>query len=206
MLKRSNFAFQLLLAIIATGCSSSMDKPLEVKLNPHPTERYELTVTLDAPGPWESVKGHVGYVVSNEDCTPKNDFEGVHKIPIVDRTFELARVDDTTYRGYFYRDLIRDDDYFGLGICHWEMENVSAAFLVHGLTFSTGTAFYDRATAKFKLPPKPVIEYFSKNAYFDRSMSDSNEYSGFGSAQVAPFTSKFGEPFQVTTTVRKIEP
>jgi hypothetical protein len=34
-------------------------------------------------------------------------------------------------------------------------------------------------------------------------MNDGNEYSGFGSSQVPPFTATFGEPFAVTVSARR---
>lgn len=187
-----------------------MNAQPDIKLNPHPTQRYEITVTTDAPGPWDAVQGHVSYIVKNADCTPKNNFEGIHTVPSTGRSFTLTRVDDKTYRGYVYRDLLEGGNYFGLGVCHWEMENVGASFLAHGLTFSAGLAFYDRATGRFAVSEKPSTEYFSKREYFDKTLKDQPPengmyISGGGDPEAPPFTANFGEPFPVTISVREIK-
>jgi hypothetical protein len=199
----------LLFFLTLTACSSPMDKPA---LNPHPTQRYELTVTVDAPGPWDKVSASVTYNISNVECTPKNSFEGVHELPDdVDHAITLTRVNEHTYKGYFYRDLLEGGDYYGLGVCHWEMEGVGIAFLAHGLTFGTGISFYDKATGKFAIPEKPVTEYFSKKEYFDKTLKDQSPKDGMymmsgSGSETPPFTSNFGEPFPVTMNVRETKP
>jgi hypothetical protein len=171
-----------------------MDKPT---LNPHPTQHYELTVTVDAPGSFDSIKGYASYKISNVECTPKNSFEGVHEIPEdVDHEITLTRVDGRTYKGYFYRDLLEDADYFGLGACHWDIEAIGPNFTTHGLTFDAAMMREDI------LADKTVTEYFRKKEYFDQSINDSNA----GGALVSRTDDTPGEWFPVTMTAKKIKP
>ena len=127
---------------------------------PHPVKRYEVTATSDAPGPWDSVKGYLEYEVANPQCTPENKFLGEHVMPqLVGHDFEMTRVDEKTWKGYFYRDYMQDEDYYGLGICHWEPSSVSAVFVAHGVAFGPGAVFADFQRNSSQ------TEYFKKSAY-----------------------------------------
>lgn len=143
--------------------------PKKPKVNPHPVKRYEVVATADAPGPWDAVSGYLHYEVVNRKCTPEDSFSGVHVMPEgVERKFEMTHVDVKTWRGYFYRDLIQDEDYYGLGVCHWDVAGVTPVFVVHGETFASARGIEDF------LSNGPYTEYFQKSAFLERSsMSDS---------------------------------
>jgi hypothetical protein len=145
-----------------------MDKHPDIKLNPHPVQRYELTATVDAPGPFDSVTGYVSYDVTNVECVPKDAWEGARNVPGSSHTFELTRVDDHTWKGYFYRDLLQDEDYFGLGICHWELGTVSPVFVVHGQSFNSGLMLPEVVGGQ------PNTRYFKVETFLDRSLTDDN--------------------------------
>jgi hypothetical protein len=151
------------LAFALAACSAPMDKHPDIKLNPHPVQRYELTATVDAPGPFDSVTGYVSYDVTNLECVPKDAWEGARNVPSSSHTFELTRVDDHTWKGYFYRDLLKDEDYFGLGVCHWEVVNALPVFTVHAEKFSPALVFDD-------LLGGDQTRYFSKTDFFNRSL------------------------------------
>ncbi|MEO8809334.1 MAG: hypothetical protein ABI386_03710 [Rhodanobacter sp.] len=89
--------------------------PKNPKKNPHPVKRYEVIATAHAPGPWDAVSGTVFFDVVNLACTPEDKFLGVHAKPRdVAMDFEMARVDEKTWKGHFYRDAMLDEDYYGL--------------------------------------------------------------------------------------------
>lgn len=196
MLKRYVVVLPSLL-IITAACTSSMDNQLDIKLNPHPSQRYELIVTADPPGPWDSVEGYVSYEVQNVGCTPYHSFVGVHDIPRTDRSFTLTRVGEKTWKGYFYRDQLQDADYFGLGLCHWEMQSAGVLLKIHGLTFNSGLPFLDDAIRKIVIPEKPSIELFNTAQYMDSSLNDSNVIG-------TPSMTLKGKNFPVTITVKKV--
>ena len=180
--------------LATTACSSTMYTPA---LNPHPTQRYELTVTANAPGPWDRVSASVTYAIRNTECTPKNRFMGVHELPDdVNHTITLTRVDAHTYTGYFYRDLLQGGDYYGLGFCHWDLQAVGPDFVAHGLSFSASMTLNDI------LATKPVTQYFRKKEYLDHSMNDENA----GAAMLSNTEDTPGEWFPVTMTAREIKP
>lgn len=135
--------------------------PKNPKKNPHPVKRYEVMATSDAPGPWDSVTGYLNYEVSNPACTPKNEFIGVHLVPQgVEQHFEMTRVDEKTWKGYFYRDLLQDKNYFGLGVCHWEVAGVSPVFARKNETFASARRLDDF------LKEGPQAQFFRRSDYW----------------------------------------
>lgn len=184
------------MTLITTACGSPMNTP-DIKLNPHPMQRYEITVTTDAPGPFDKVMGSASYAVSNVECTPKDNFEGVHAIPTdVQHVIQLTRVDNRTYQGFVYLDQVQDDDYFGLGVCHWQLTSASADLEVHGMTFGAGLRL-DELKAQ-----ESTTWYLLKSEYLDSSHHETgasvpmNDY-------IAKHPDKF---FSVTVIAKRTEP
>lgn len=167
MMRRLSALFALL-TLTTTACSQSMKQP-DIKLNPQPKMRYELTLTVqDAPGPFESVSGFLQYEVQNEqDCVPADAISGHHERLSQDPDIEFKRVGDSqTYKGTVYLDLVQDGDYYGLGVCRWKMVGFSAVMKAGEVTFNP----YISGDQIAKLQPK--TEYFAKKAYGDTSISD----------------------------------
>jgi hypothetical protein len=136
--------------------------PQNPKKNPHPTKRYEVTAMAEAPGPWNSVSGAAIFDIVNLECTRENKFLGVHIKPQdVPIEFEMVRIDEKTWKGHFYRDAILDEDYYGLGICHWDATGVSVVFTAQGIDFTAS------GLTKFFLQEGPQTRYFKKSAYGD---------------------------------------
>ncbi|WP_152640613.1 hypothetical protein [Xanthomonas sp. MUS 060] len=184
---------------LSAGCSMSHGDPDNPKKNPHPLKRYEVIATADAPGPWDKVIGRVFYDVINKECTPENNFLGVHITPKdVAIDFEMNHVSEKVWRGYFYRDAVLAENYYGLGICHWDTTSVSVGFIGSGVPFSSGSVF-----ERF-LKKSSQTEYFKKSDYGNKkSMSN----GALGYSEVNPEYSKNpSEFFPVTVTVKEVAP
>lgn len=200
---RGHLPLLLLLCASVIGCSSSMNHELDVKPNPHPVQRYELTVTVDAPGPWDNIVGDVSYDISNEKCLRHNDFEGVYMRPgSVGREFALTKVDAHTYRGYFYRDALEGGDYYGKGICHWDVSAAGPIFTVHGLSFAPDVSF-DIYKENFgdELDGSTATYWLSKKDFFDHSLKRSN----YGQGTMSTVDEGHGGWFSVAITVREVK-
>jgi hypothetical protein len=138
--------------------------PKNPKKNPHPVKRYEVIATSDAPGPWDSVKGSLRYEVTNPECTPENSYVGVHNVPrAVLQDIKMTQVSDTTWRGYFYQDLLQDQNYFGLGACHWSATQVAPIFTVHEAIFGSAQLVNEALKASQTI-------FFKKADFLDRSL------------------------------------
>ena len=169
MSKRLTFSLILALALITSACGSPMKTP-DIKQNPHPKMRYEITMTIQgAPGPFDSVSGFVQYKVSNGHCVPLTPISGA-TLPPENRTpISFIRVSDNLYKGVIYTDLMHDEDYYDLGVCHWSVTAVSADLKVGGTALSPAI-FHDDIVAQ-----KSVTTYFVNSDYFDSASANGEE-------------------------------
>lgn len=168
--------------------------PKNPKKNPHPVKRYEVIATAEAPGPWDSVKGMVFFDVANVDCVPRDSFTGGQNVPNTGYDFEMTRVDEKTWKGYFYRDMLQDEDYFGLGVCHWDVTQAAPIFAVHGENFVPGSGLEN---------VKPLTRYFKKSEFMDRSQTD----AALDFPAVNPeFVQRPEAFFPITVTVKEATP
>lgn len=155
----------LLIVLIMTNpaCSPSMPSPC-IQQNPNPTKRYEITLTTtDAPGPFDLVTGFVQYKVSNNQCVPVTSISGAtlapeHRVPL-----ELQRVSNHVYKGQLYADLLRDEDYFGMGVCHWGV--VAASVNLHIQGADLHASLFDEEIAS----GTTATSYFLDSDYFGKS-------------------------------------
>ncbi len=133
--------------------------------NPHPVKRYEVTATSDAPGPWDSIEGYIGYDIVNTKCMPLAPFFGERSLTSIGITIEMTRVDDRTWKGYFYRDAFQDEDYAGLGLCHWDADSIGVSAKAQGVRFNWSTWLDPLKQESFD------TTYFKKSVYGDRSFA-----------------------------------
>lgn len=198
---RLTFALLLSMALTTSACSASMKTP-DIKLKPHPTNRYEITATVqDAPGSFDKVGASVLFQVRNVDCVPHHAFTGGADVPNTVREFTLTRVDDHTWRGYFFKDLLQDEDYFGLGICHWDVMSVGPDFHIHDMSFNPGLSLWNEPAQDHE------TRYFKKRTYLDRTLSNTNAGSAdswpAGSEDVEKHPDAF---FSITVNTKKAMP
>ena len=136
-------------------------KTPNIKQNPHPTKRYEITMTIEgAPGPFDSINGYVLYQVDNEECVPVQPFSGARLAQRKSIPLALTRTGNV-YKGTFYGDQLQDDDYFGLGTCHWAIASAGATINVKKVVFASGIGLKEIKTQK------PYATYFANASYHD---------------------------------------
>ncbi|CBA15585.1 hypothetical protein [Xanthomonas albilineans] len=189
------------LALTAAGCSKSIDVGNDGAtghLNPHPVKRYEVIATSHAPGPWDTIKAYIGYDVINEKCVPMMPFVGVRQTPNTGLDVPMTQVDDHTWKGYFYRDALLDEDYFKLGLCHWDVTSVGVSARVKGVTFGWGGMLVEL------LHDSPETSYFKKSVYGDTS------FAPYGAPDYSPLRPEYKQSpsdfFPVTIAVKEAKP
>lgn len=149
-------------ALITSACGSSMKKP-DIKQNPHPRMRYEITMTIDgAPGPFDSVSAFVQYKVSNDRCVPLQPISGATLAPEKEIPLSFSRTSDNVYRTVIYTDLMQDEDYYGMGVCHWSMVAVTADLKTKAVDLSAAIWLEEL------ISEKPASSYFVRSDYFGR--------------------------------------
>ena len=196
------FPFLVPLTLITNACSSSMNTP-DIKRNPSPKVRYEITLTItDAPGRFDSAEGYVSYEVTNEQCAPFEKFAGIYrKPPSQHPSFSLARVSDNEYKGIVYLDLLQDEDYYGLGVCHWKPINVGAQLKAGKVAFSPYISV-DKVASQ-----QSSMQYFYRSDYGIETSSHSDSATSLLGSPVTDYLEKHPElRFEIIMTAKeKIE-
>jgi len=128
--------------------------------------RYEITATvIDAPGTFERIEGHIDYKVLNGACVPLTPISGATVEPQTQSPVTFVRTGDNTFKGEIYVDRIQDEDYFGLGVCHWSVVGASVDFH-HGEVNFSPAIYHDDIVSQ-----KSVTRYFSERSYERSSRS-----------------------------------
>ncbi|BDU23249.1 hypothetical protein [Dyella sp. GSA-30] len=163
-MKLSHAMLALSLTFATTACGSHMKTP-DIKKNPHPKMRYELTMTIkDAPGQFDSITGFVQYEVLNKACVPETGgpMNAMRLAPQLDPPLEFTRINDSEYRATVYLDRLQDEDYYGLGVCRWSMTGVVTRLRVGKGRFSPDLS-PDEVFSQ-----KPITRYYVHADYTDR--------------------------------------
>jgi hypothetical protein len=166
-MKRLISALTVLLALTTTACGQAMKQP-DVKLNSHPKMRYEITLTIeDAPGPFESVVGYANFE-TDTNCVPEAPITAANygsQYPVGHSMLvPFHVVGANTYQGTMYMDWLKDEDYYGLGVCRWRLTSFSIPMKAGEVTFSPAITGDEIASRK------PKVEYFPKRLYGDNSV------------------------------------
>ena len=200
----------ILLIVVTIYMMWTSDNP---KKNLLPVKRYKVTVVTDAPGPWDSVNAIVFFDITDEKCVRIAPVIGSEIRPDgIDQEIEMTRVNENTWEGYFYRDLVLDENYYGRGVCHWDATQVAPHFVVHGESFGTSVWTEDA------LHKGPQVAYFRNSDYWDRSYktyvihdpSGSTTYLGGGAQDFSTTDPKRiqrpNDFFPITVTVKEARP
>ncbi|MGO1070092.1 hypothetical protein [Lysobacter sp. CA199] len=159
----------------------------DFKQNPNPKQRYQLILTLaNAPGPFASIEGFMQFDVKTPECLPPPNENGGHlwPTPTEDIPIVWIRVNDTEYTGVVYTDGMIDEDYYGRGVCHWELIQAYASLKAtgaHGETRFVPNIYPEKIKAqqaektyllKQFYPQDPDIENYGAYGQTDRSKMD----------------------------------
>lgn len=156
------------LFFLLTACGGNMEDP-RIELNPHPTMRYKITVTIaGAPGPFDNIEASVDYGVSNFDCVPEQPISGARLLPQKHVPLKLSKLSETTYVADMYADLIKDEDYYSLGTCHWSLAAVMVNVTKNRMRFTTPL------TSKNFSSKKDETRYYSFDSYRDSNVDTHN--------------------------------
>lgn len=183
-----------------SACQPDTQNP-RTALNPHPKMRYELTLKIDgAPGPFDSVSGVLFYEVVNKNCVPVTGapMNPLRLMPQANPKITFDKVSDSVYRTTVYGDYFQDEDYFGLGICHWSLTGAVARLKIKKNTMAP------YLSSEQLLSEQPALYYFTKDSY----LSDDDIEVSFGGEPL-----RFNYPtnmqdklFLITITTKEVIP
>lgn len=158
---RQTLALMVFLVLTTAACSAPMKK-IDIKKNPHPVMRYDITMTInDAPGRFDEMEVFATYQVMNDACVPLQPGSGARLNPMTSATLALTRVSEYVYTTTLYVDQFQDENYYGLGVCHWTSTGVQANLRIHKVTVSPDMSLND------VLEQKAVTIPFSKLDFTD---------------------------------------
>jgi len=182
----------LSLGLVTSACGASMKTP-DIKQNPHPTQRHEVTMMIDgAPGAFDAIESYVKYQVMNPQCVPMH--EGSGATPTIEKSvpISLTKTGEHSFKGSFYSDLLQDEDYFGMGVCRWSVVATGARLKVRSVVFSPDLSKTDIESHQ------PDVTYFAKESFSAQNAASDVEVG----SEVTPFITQHPDKFfSVTLTV-----
>lgn len=130
MKTRKGLAVLLWLAtIVLSACAKYQSVlPPDVGINRDHTKAYEMVVILKQnPNDIVRATAKVSYRITNTDCVPVDYGRSIGGSRPIFQEVKNASVgvEGETYIAVFHEDLLEDEDYYGLGICHWHVEGIS---------------------------------------------------------------------------------
>ncbi|HZX80251.1 MAG TPA: hypothetical protein VFE72_04770 [Lysobacter sp.] len=163
---------------------------------------YEITLKIaNAPGPFGVVAAAMTYDVENPLCLPRlGGMSGTRVQARHSVVVELQRIAPDTYRGVAYDDMYVDEDYYGLGVCHWKLTGVGFGFKATGAPGETRFGeflWHDDIVAE-----RPVRAYFA-NLYYPRI--DVADYPAEGERDLSKFRPEVRDAmFTAEFSIRKL--
>lgn len=184
-----------------SSSSQAPSGPLR-QLNPSPRRGYRIRLTIqDAPGPLVLTDATAQYDVVNEvKCGEDSPYGGVYRMTSSE-AMSLQKVDDATYEGVIYLDQILNDDYYGNGICEWQLTRVSATLLATG---GAGETRFAPSLSEESIRAQGSEErYFWRGRYPRAGMSD---YVDFGDLDRSEVGREFQDQlFRMKFEAKKVE-
>ncbi|OZI43962.1 hypothetical protein [Bordetella genomosp. 4] len=193
------------------GIASNAAKPPLRKLNPAPTQAYEIRLTLanasdlssaaDGNSPFTVVEGTVQFDASNgARCGKSNALSGHVPSLSSHEPFRLSRISATEYVGTIYADMLLDENYYGREVCHWTLTEARVA--LQARADIADTRFVAGLPTKKVLAGEAQVRYFWKG-YYPRFQDGQHADYGTNQLDAVP-ADKLDEFFTATLTARKI--
>lgn len=134
------------------------------QLNSHPKQAYRLNIKIiDAPGPLQLMGDlNIDYVARNCSYVVSR-FEGVSANPKKLVENKVRQLRPFEYETIVHIDAMKDEDYFGQGVCHWEPDGFGIAFKAAGKPNETKFNFGDFLNDL--IAKKSITKYYWKWAY-----------------------------------------
>ena len=181
------------------GCSNGAknnDDPV-VKITEKPQRARMLDLRfIQQPGPLTNIQATANFVVDNRACVAmdyKRALGGVVLPPEHNVPLSLKKIGPDHYEAIFYEDALRDEDYFGLGMCHWALKFVTVRFQSPSTLFVAGLSD-DEIKAE-----KPEIHYYLNSDYAQKPTVGDKV---FGEKSRNFYLPKMGPQFQAILTAR----
>jgi hypothetical protein len=161
-------------ACLSTASCDPISNEVEIRLNPNPIMHYTVDVFVEnPPGAFDSVDASVDYGVTDSSCVPEQPISGARLLPTKKVDLKLKKIGENSYETDMYVDLLHDENYYSMGVCHWSLAAITVTAKRRGMAFITplsGRNFRSSGTEK---------RYFSFSSYLEsaepvRNMGNTN--------------------------------
>jgi hypothetical protein len=185
-----------LVAMVGVPLGGCEQRPPDVKLNSAPKSTYQLDVAFsNIPQAVQDVEIETYYRVES-GCVKAQQISGAFITPQHWMTLSVTKIDENRYQAVFHRDALRDEDYYGLGVCRWHLQNVSLRFSSQSTKFITGLSHRRDETENGSAETKYFLhrDFFEKPEIMDLVFGENEDH----------FRLKMKEKFSVTLTSKKL--
>lgn len=170
------------------------DIEIKERQNPQKAHRIEMVIE-NAPGPFAVVEGAANYSVKNHfECGHIDPVPGIASRITTHPPIEWKPLGEGRYEATVYEDLIMDEDYYGRGVCRWELTTVSAMLKATG---AEGEARFLPAIPAERIDAGSPIQLFFWGGYYPRAKSDN--YPDYGEKEISTVPDQQRDEFFVVT-------
>jgi hypothetical protein len=144
---------------------------------------YRIRLTIqDAPGPLVLTDATAQYDVVNEvKCGEDSPYGGVYRMTSSE-VMSLLKLNDATYEGVVYLDQILNDDYYGNGICEWQLTGIRATLRATG---SAGETQFSPSLSEASIKARrSETRYYWKGRYPRSNVDDFVSFGDIDRAQI----------------------
>lgn len=153
-------------ATAQAGDRSKNDKSAQehlYRLNPSPKQGVDIEFEVhDAPGTFADAMSNANYQSFNCNYVT-SEWAGARASPSKMTPLPVTRLDTNRFVVTVYQDGLLDEDYFGTGVCHWELTAVSLGLRATGA--ADDTAYAVLLGSKDIMPGHTVQQYYWKGSY-----------------------------------------
>lgn len=158
---------------------------IQIKERPNPQKAHRIEMVIEnAPGPFAVIEGAANYSVKNHfECGHIDPVPGIASRITTHPAIEWTPIGEGRYAATVYEDLIVDEDYYGRGVCRWELTEVSAMLKATGA--KAETRFLPGIPLEKIQAGDPVTLFFLNRDYpFVEKIDD---YADFGEQDVEQY-------------------
>ncbi|MGS5089895.1 hypothetical protein ACVC7V_25715 [Hydrogenophaga sp. A37] len=102
------------------------------RVNPAPKEGFEVEFEIhDAPGPFAEFKGDLAYQSFNCNYVT-SEWAGARASPSKAMPVKVSPAGKNRFVVTAYRDGMLDEDYYGKGVCHWDLTSIRVGISATG--------------------------------------------------------------------------